>query len=162
MVHCFLNIWSNKRTHPNERRYGQRPPCCHSWRHSRWQRNGPQTNQLSRRIFTHNLGNSPIAGSCNRKCFVTDLVCETDVQLMWTVWLQGNVSSEREILSCSCSVSVWCWRCCWWSAGMLQPDPAGALTLCPVLDAVQCTSRAAWWRYVFTWLHYYLSHSYSI
>jgi len=26
----------------------------------RWQRSGPQTNQLSGRIFTHNLGNSPI------------------------------------------------------------------------------------------------------
>jgi len=60
MVHCFLKIWSNKRMHPNERRNAQRPPCCHSWRHSRWQRNGPQTNQLSGRTFTHNLGNSPI------------------------------------------------------------------------------------------------------
>ena len=32
------------------------PLRCHRW----WQRNGPQTNQLSGRIFTHNLGNSPI------------------------------------------------------------------------------------------------------
>ena len=62
-VHCFLKIWSNKRTHPNERRNAQRPPCCHSWRHSRWQRNGQQTNELSGRIFTHNLGNSTI--KCN-------------------------------------------------------------------------------------------------
>ena len=30
-------------------------PC-----YRRWQRNGPQTIQLSGRIFTHNLGNSPI------------------------------------------------------------------------------------------------------
>jgi len=34
---------------------------CGSFRcHRRWQRNGPQTNQLSGRIFSHNLGNSPI------------------------------------------------------------------------------------------------------
>ena len=59
-VHCFQKIWPNKRTHSNERRNAQRPPCCHSWRHLRWQRNGPQTNQLSGQIFTHNLGNSPI------------------------------------------------------------------------------------------------------
>ena len=41
-VHCFLKIWSNKRTHPNERRHRQRPPCCHSWRHSWWRRNRQQ------------------------------------------------------------------------------------------------------------------------
>jgi len=28
--------------------------------HRRWQRNGPQINQLSGRIFTHNLSNSPM------------------------------------------------------------------------------------------------------
>ena len=33
-VHCFLQIWFNKRTHPNDRRNQQKPPCCHSWRHS--------------------------------------------------------------------------------------------------------------------------------
>jgi len=27
----------------------QRPPCCHSWRHSWWQRSGQHTNQLSGR-----------------------------------------------------------------------------------------------------------------
>jgi len=75
-------MWSNKRTHPNERRHGQRPPCCHSWRHWRWQRNGQQTNQLSGRIFTHNLGNSPIVlhrhmnkmNSCNI-FFITTASC---------------------------------------------------------------------------------------
>jgi len=38
--------------------------------HRRWQRNGPQTNQLSGRIFTHNLGNSPIPENNTRAFFV--------------------------------------------------------------------------------------------
>jgi len=44
MVHCFLKIWFNTRTHPNESWNGQKPPCCHSWRHS-WQYDVEQNGQ---------------------------------------------------------------------------------------------------------------------
>ena len=49
----FLKIWFNKRTHPNERRNGQKPPCCHSrrhsWRGTKWAETVAETNQLSER-----------------------------------------------------------------------------------------------------------------
>jgi len=64
MVHCFLKIWFNKRMHPNERRNGQKPPCCHSWRTTKWAEAVAETNQLWGRGFVlvprcamHILGN---------------------------------------------------------------------------------------------------------
>jgi len=42
-----------------------------------WQRNGPQTNQLSGRIFKHNLGNSPIALPQRKN------KCHSDVNRGW-------------------------------------------------------------------------------
>ena len=69
---CYRAVCANQVRRQSSQSIGELPKLCvkirpDSWLvcgpfrcHRRWQRNGPQTNQLSGRIFTHNLGNSPI------------------------------------------------------------------------------------------------------
>jgi len=101
---CYSYGTDNKRTHPNERRHGQRPPCCQSWRHSWWQRNGQQTNSYQDvalheyLIFTHNLGNWLMLASVSpimnvRTCIKTCKKTEADL-------------GSRCLQSCHCIVVV--------------------------------------------------------
>ena len=130
-VHCFLKIWSNKRTHPNERRNVQRPPCCHSWRHSRWQRNGTQTNQLSGRIFTHNLGNSPMMCHCCNSC---DCSSSSAVP-MWPImcWWDVKPYSINQSICFICDD-----MCSTLSVCVTHPAHRPAITHCVINKVIKC------------------------
>ena len=93
MMRSFRQLaYCGQKSLPNMK-IGELPKLCVKIRPDSWlvcgpfrrlQRNGPQTNQLSGRIFTHNLGNSPIV----RQLMVTSR------NVKWRLYSSNRVLSK--------------------------------------------------------------------